>query len=209
MSIDQLQVDRLLAVIRPLNLGFQREQDYVRWALQTVALRSGSLTFHEATAVPDVTSTRDYEIATTPIPDSWVTRSNGFTYVFRRTRFAFQGMNPIDTIQKDTYMNDDYARNRPPVREAVLGLDGRWQRSMKVNNVLGKRVKGHTEKGIACNAACIYARGPLCSCSCGGKNHGGGFAIYILDMLMRDGTTRLDAQTKLAAIMLSLPRADD
>ncbi len=28
-----------------------------------------------------------------------------------------------------------------------------------------------------CNASCICARGPLCSCSCGGKNHGAGFIM--------------------------------
>jgi hypothetical protein len=39
----------------------------------------------------------------------------------------------------------------------------------------------HGEKTHApCNAACMYARGPLCECSCGGENHSIGFAGELL-----------------------------
>jgi len=33
----------------------------------------------------------------------------------------------------------------------------------------------HTEE--PCNAACMFARGPRCECSCGGENHGAGFGL--------------------------------
>ncbi len=39
----------------------------------------------------------------------------------------------------------------------------------------------HGEKSHQpCNAACTFARGPLCECSCGGENHGIGFASLLL-----------------------------
>lgn len=33
------------------------------------------------------------------------------------------------------------------------------------------------ENGQPCNAICMNARGPSCDCSCGGANHGAGWAI--------------------------------
>ena len=38
-----------------------------------------------------------------------------------------------------------------------------------------RKVEGHHAAGIRCNADCQYARGPLCSCSCAGANHGAGY----------------------------------
>lgn len=41
--------------------------------------------------------------------------------------------------------------------------------------VLLERIVGKVTKG-RCNADCMSARGPLCSCSCGGRNHGRGWS---------------------------------
>lgn len=50
---------------------------------------------------------------------------------------------------------------------------GRVQRG----NEGSRLVKDHVR--CACDERCTSARGPLCSCSCGGKNHGAGMAAVI------------------------------
>lgn len=37
------------------------------------------------------------------------------------------------------------------------------------------RVEGVYSDRHNCNAACMFARGPSCECSCGGANHAGGW----------------------------------
>jgi hypothetical protein len=41
-----------------------------------------------------------------------------------------------------------------------------------------ERVDGR-ETEHPCNAACMFAQGPLCECSCSGANHGAGFALML------------------------------
>jgi hypothetical protein len=50
------------------------------------------------------------------------------------------------------------------------GCDGR---SLKVN-----RVKGIFVADKPCDARCMGATGPNCSCSCGGENHGGSHSAW-------------------------------
>lgn len=40
-----------------------------------------------------------------------------------------------------------------------------------------KRVEGTYSEKHTCDARCVNAIGPNCECSCGGENHGGGYAI--------------------------------
>lgn len=37
-------------------------------------------------------------------------------------------------------------------------------------------VKGSYSAALACGARCMASKGPDCTCSCGGKNHGAGFS---------------------------------
>lgn len=39
-----------------------------------------------------------------------------------------------------------------------------------------KRIEGTFAEGKVCNARCMAATGPACSCRCAGENHGGRFA---------------------------------
>lgn len=40
-----------------------------------------------------------------------------------------------------------------------------------------KPIEGTYSEHRECNDACMFARGPVCDCSCGGANHGGGFSV--------------------------------
>jgi hypothetical protein len=54
------------------------------------------------------------------------------------------------------------------------------------------RIEG-TESDHECNAACMFARGPLCECQCGGKNHGAGFALMLERLGLLDAATEESA----------------
>ena len=38
--------------------------------------------------------------------------------------------------------------------------------------MLGRRIEGHVNASVPCDARCTGAVGHKCECSCGGKNHG-------------------------------------
>lgn len=57
--------------------------------------------------------------------------------------------------------------------------NGGWQCSRPCecgskNNVLLQKVRAAAVTTHECGARCIHAKGHLCECSCGGKNHGKG-----------------------------------
>lgn len=43
--------------------------------------------------------------------------------------------------------------------------------------IVARPVVGTYSSHHACNAACMFARGPCCECSCAGANHGGGYSL--------------------------------
>src|SRR5262249_27991962 len=56
-------------------------------------------------------------------------------------------------------------------RSAIVSCPRCHARRLRLEPIEGR------ETDHACNAACMFARGPLCECQCGGKNHGAGFAL--------------------------------
>jgi len=46
------------------------------------------------------------------------------------------------------------------------------------NPQLAKEVRGRFNAAVPCNAKCTSAKGFSCECSCGGKNHGAGYANF-------------------------------
>lgn len=52
--------------------------------------------------------------------------------------------------------------------------------------ICGRPVSGDEIAGAPtshkCDARCINATGPLCECSCGGKNHGGAYDVDLAEM---------------------------
>jgi hypothetical protein len=52
-----------------------------------------------------------------------------------------------------------------------------WARCWTCRSVFKcAEVRGKFSSRHVCGAKCLASKGPTCECSCGGKNHGGGFA---------------------------------
>ena len=52
--------------------------------------------------------------------------------------------------------------------------------------ICGNQISGDEITGVStshkCDPRCVNAIGPLCECSCGGKNHGGAYDVAIAEM---------------------------
>ncbi len=70
-----------------------------------------------------------------------------------------------------TVLGMEYGRLKAKcgICDSSLELMGRVQ--------LNRLVTDHTR--CACNELCVAARGPLCTCKCGGKNHGAGMLAVV------------------------------
>lgn len=129
----------------------------------------------DATTTPDATTTTDeanvlYRCApcerTTRRSQVWrrrvhrTTQQQTWTDPIRRTAERFTEI---------TWTDDQGRTTHGPHPPAVACPSCRRPTS-------GQTVRGRFSALHRCDARCIYAKGPECECSCGGKNHGAGHA---------------------------------
>jgi hypothetical protein len=63
-----------------------------------------------------------------------------------------------------------------------LGNSGVIARCPKRHRAFGmKRIKGTYSESHKCDSRCLNAKGHDCTCSCGGMNHGRGYAVEVVD----------------------------
>lgn len=87
--------------------------------------------------------------------------------------FALFVANPSDAIEAEGW-NDI----KPDGRAYRKGNDGFFARCPQRHRFFVlKQIKGTYSKDHKCDARCLNARGHNCTCSCGGLNHGRGFAV--------------------------------
>ena len=98
-------------------------------------------------------------------------------------RYVVPGVGTVETLK----------RRWPNGSVKILNGDGRWlpaghanlftMRDSHGNIRSGKRVKGTYSADVPCDARCTNAKGHLCTCSCGGANHGAGASVPLTKLL--------------------------
>lgn len=98
-------------------------------------------------------------------------------------RYVVPGIGTVETLK----------RRWPNGSVKILNGDGRWlpaghpnlfsMRDKHGNIRGGKRVKGTYSADVPCDARCTNAKGHLCTCSCGGANHGAGVSVPLTKLL--------------------------
>lgn len=95
--------------------------------------------------------------------------------------FSFCGAHAVELARPFfAHLAKDYARltgspyaGEKLVRNAHLFACGYCPLCDGVHATVRKVEYSSNPSNHLCNAACMFARGPLCECSCGGLNHGG------------------------------------
>lgn len=72
----------------------------------------------------------------------------------------------------------DVRANEPPVRIPNYGVYARCPQRHKA--FMLRQIKGTYSKDHKCDSRCLNAKGHECTCSCGGVNHGRGYAVEIV-----------------------------
>lgn len=68
-------------------------------------------------------------------------------------------------------------RTRPDLQRLLQGPCP----SCRSDRVEVRLIKGNYVEDKPCDGRCMNAIGPSCSCSCGGKNHGRGNAVWVVE----------------------------
>lgn len=67
--------------------------------------------------------------------------------------------------------------------------------------------RGVLSVGVPCNDKCVFAEGPDCSCSCGGKNHGSKLLIPVVSHVV-DFKGKLPSLERAAAVWADFERRE-
>jgi hypothetical protein len=89
-----------------------------------------------------------------------------------------------------------------PKRVASYGVYGRCKSNHKVFRLEG--IKGNFSEKHECDSRCLNAKGHNCTCSCGGANHGRGYAVDIVEAVDEPVVVGAGATDKQIAFIRTL-----
>lgn len=167
-----------------------------------------------------------YKLRKTGIP----VRMGHWDYNVRMVRMFFeQGagrplLPPVETLRRERYSMEvgPGGRERKMLVEyGYLQPDGvHWSKHFSIEvggrTYTGQSLNSRMDATVPCNAKCVDAAGPDCTCSCGGANHGSGLTVYrilsrtnseIADILALQPVTGAQAPELLAKLGAAEDRA--
>lgn len=102
----------------------------------------------------------------------WQSRRNGKCRVCKKMHSVL-----VDRESRETYRSDSIKRVSSTSTTTYNGQPWRHDSVTCCGKpVEMKAVKGTKVPEIPCGAKCLSSKGHVCECSCGGKNHGAGWA---------------------------------